>query len=57
MLVKRWHRPAGAGAALDHDEFLRVLDVNLAGAFNAALVLGAAIVAAGWRAIVSVAPS
>jgi NAD(P)-dependent dehydrogenase (short-subunit alcohol dehydrogenase family) len=45
---------AGAGAALDHDEFLRVLDVNLAGAFNATLVFGEAMVAAGRGSIVNI---
>ncbi len=38
---------AGAQAVLDHAEFLRVLDVNLAGAFNATLVFGEAMIAAG----------
>lgn len=45
---------AGAGAVLDHDEFLRVLDVNLAGAFNATLVFGEAMVAAGRGSIVNI---
>jgi NAD(P)-dependent dehydrogenase (short-subunit alcohol dehydrogenase family) len=44
----------GAGAVLDHDEFLRVLDVNLAGAFNATLVFGEAMVAAGRGSIVNI---
>ena len=44
----------GAGAALEHAEFLRVLDVNLAGAFNTTLVFGAAMVAAGRGAIVNI---
>jgi NAD(P)-dependent dehydrogenase (short-subunit alcohol dehydrogenase family) len=45
---------AGAAAALDHAEFLRVLDVNLAGAFNATLVFGEPMVAAGRGAIVNI---
>lgn len=45
---------AGAQAVLDHDDFLRVLDVNLAGAFNAMLVFGEPMVAAGRGAIVNV---
>ncbi len=45
---------AGALAVLDHAEFLRVLDVNLAGAFNATLVFGEAMVAAGGGAIVNI---
>jgi NAD(P)-dependent dehydrogenase (short-subunit alcohol dehydrogenase family) len=45
---------AGAQAVLDHDEFLRVLDVNLAGAFNATLVFGEPMVAAGRGAIVNI---
>jgi len=45
---------AGAGAVLDHDEFLRVLDVNLAGSFNATLVFGEAMVEAGGGAIVNI---
>ena len=45
---------AGAGAVLDHGEFLRVLDVNLAGAFNATLVFGETMVAAGRGAIVNI---
>jgi len=45
---------AGAQAVLDHAEFLRVLDVNLAGAFNATLVFGEAMVAAGGGAIVNI---
>lgn len=45
---------AGAGAVLDHDEFLHVLDVNLAGAFNATLVFGEAMVAAGRGSIVNI---
>ncbi len=45
---------AGAGAVLDHGEFLRVLDVNLAGAFNATLVFGEPMVAAGRGAIVNI---
>lgn len=45
---------AGAGAVLDHGEFLRVLDVNLAGAFNAMLVFGEPMVAAGRGAIVNI---
>lgn len=45
---------AGAQAVLDHDEFLRVLDVNLAGAFNATLVFGEPMVAAGGGAIVNI---
>jgi len=44
----------GAGPVLDHDEFLRVLDVNLAGAFNATLVFGEAMVAAGRGSIVNI---
>jgi NAD(P)-dependent dehydrogenase (short-subunit alcohol dehydrogenase family) len=44
----------GAGAVLDHDEFLRVLDVNLAGAFNATLVFGEAMIAAGRGSIVNI---
>ena len=45
---------AGAQAVLDHAEFLRVLDVNLAGAFNATLVFGETMVAAGGGAIVNI---
>lgn len=45
---------AGAGAVLDHAEFLRVLDVNLAGAFNTTLVFGEPMVAAGHGAIVNI---
>lgn len=45
---------AGAGAVLDHREFLRVLDVNLAGAFNATLVFGEPMVAAGRGVIVNI---
>ena len=45
---------AGAGAVLDHDDFLRVLDVNLAGAFNAMLVFGEPMAAAGRGAIVNI---
>jgi NAD(P)-dependent dehydrogenase (short-subunit alcohol dehydrogenase family) len=45
---------AGARAVLDHDDFLRVLDVNLAGAFNATLVFGEPMVAAGRGAIVNI---
>ncbi|MDQ3768594.1 MAG: SDR family oxidoreductase [Actinomycetota bacterium] len=45
---------AGARAVLDHGEFLRVLDVNLAGAFNATLVFGEAMVAARRGAIVNI---
>ena len=45
---------AGAQAVLDHDEFLRVLDVNLAGAFNATLVFGEPMAAAGRGAIVNI---
>ncbi|MEA2148685.1 MAG: hypothetical protein QOD69_515 [Solirubrobacteraceae bacterium] len=45
---------AGAGAVLDHDDFLRVLDVNLAGAFNAMLVFGEPMAAAGHGAIVNI---
>ena len=44
----------GAQAALDHAEFLHVLDVNLAGAFNATLVFGEPMVAAGHGAIVNI---
>ena len=44
----------GAGPVLDQDEFLRVLDVNLAGAFNATLVFGEAMVAAGRGSIVNI---
>ncbi|MEA2144095.1 MAG: hypothetical protein QOI64_2525, partial [Solirubrobacteraceae bacterium] len=45
---------AGAQAVLDHDDFLRVLDVNLAGAFNAMLVFGEPMAAAGRGAIVNI---
>jgi NAD(P)-dependent dehydrogenase (short-subunit alcohol dehydrogenase family) len=45
---------AGAQAVLDHAEFLRVLDVNLAGAFNATLVFGEAMVRAGRGSIVNI---
>lgn len=45
---------AGARAVLDHAEFLRVLDVNLAGAFNATLVFGEAMIATGGGAIVNI---
>lgn len=45
---------AGARSALDHEEFLRVLDVNLAGAFNATLVFGEAMVAAGRGTIINI---
>jgi NAD(P)-dependent dehydrogenase (short-subunit alcohol dehydrogenase family) len=45
---------AGAKAVLDHDDFLRVLDVNLAGAFNAMLVFGEPMAAAGRGAIVNI---
>jgi NAD(P)-dependent dehydrogenase (short-subunit alcohol dehydrogenase family) len=45
---------AGAQAVLDHAEFLRVLDVNLAGAFNATLVFGEPMAAAGRGAIVNI---
>lgn len=45
---------SGAQAALDHAEFLRVLDVNLAGAFNATLVFGEAMVASGGGSIVNI---
>jgi NAD(P)-dependent dehydrogenase (short-subunit alcohol dehydrogenase family) len=45
---------AGAGAALDQADFLRVLDVNLAGAFNTTLVFGEAMVAAGRGCIVNI---
>jgi NAD(P)-dependent dehydrogenase (short-subunit alcohol dehydrogenase family) len=45
---------AGAQVALDHAEFLRVLDVNLAGAFNAMLVFGQAMVAAGRGSMVNI---
>jgi NAD(P)-dependent dehydrogenase (short-subunit alcohol dehydrogenase family) len=45
---------AGAQAVLDHAEFLRVLDVNLAGAFNATLVFGAPMATAGRGAIVNI---
>lgn len=45
---------AGARAVLDHAEFLRVLDVNLAGAFNATLVFGEAMVAAGRGSIINI---
>ena len=45
---------ADAGAGFDHADFLRVLDVNLAGAFNATLVFGEAMVAAGRGAIVNI---
>jgi NAD(P)-dependent dehydrogenase (short-subunit alcohol dehydrogenase family) len=45
---------ASAQAVLDHAEFLRVLDVNLAGAFNATLVFGEAMVRAGRGAIVNI---
>jgi NAD(P)-dependent dehydrogenase (short-subunit alcohol dehydrogenase family) len=38
----------------DVTEFLRVLDVNLAGAFNATLVFGEAMVAAGRGSIVNI---
>jgi len=44
----------GAGSALDHGEFLRVLDVNLAGTFNATLVFGEAMIAAGRGSIVNI---
>ncbi|MGI9098570.1 MAG: SDR family oxidoreductase [Solirubrobacteraceae bacterium] len=45
---------AGAQASLDHAEFLRVLDVNLAGAFNATLVFGEPMVRAGRGSIVNI---
>ena len=45
---------AGAQAVLDHADFLRVLDVNLAGAFNAMLVFGEPMAAAGRGAIVNI---
>ena len=45
---------AGAGAVLDHGEFLRVLDVNLAGTFTTTLVFGEPMVAAGRGAIVNI---
>jgi NAD(P)-dependent dehydrogenase (short-subunit alcohol dehydrogenase family) len=45
---------AGARAVLDHAEFLRVVDVNLAGAFNTTLVFGEAMVAARQGAIVNI---
>jgi NAD(P)-dependent dehydrogenase (short-subunit alcohol dehydrogenase family) len=45
---------AGARAVLDHDDFLRVLDVNLAGAFNATLVFGEPMASAGRGAIVNI---
>jgi NAD(P)-dependent dehydrogenase (short-subunit alcohol dehydrogenase family) len=45
---------AGAGAAFDQTDFLRVLDVNLAGAFNTTLVFGEAMVAAGRGCIVNI---
>lgn len=45
---------AGAQAVLDHDDFLRVLDVNLAGAFNAMLVFGEPMAATGRGAIVNI---
>ncbi len=45
---------AGVQAVLGHDDFLRVLDVNLAGAFNALLVFGEPMAAAGRGAIVNI---
>ena len=45
---------AGAAAVLDHGEFLRVLDVNLAGTFNATLVFGEAMLEAGRGSIVNI---
>lgn len=45
---------ASAEAVLEHAEFLRVLDVNLAGAFNATLVFGEPMAAAGGGAIVNI---
>lgn len=45
---------AGARAVLDHAEFLRVLDVNLAGAFNTTLVFGEPMVAAGRGSIINI---
>ena len=45
---------AGAGAAFDQTDFLRVLDVNLAGAFNTTLVFGEAMVAAEHGSIVNI---